>query len=133
MRNKAIWNVVRTYPIEFALILDHQLWHKTIADMKIAPTEYPKTAASTTFFTSEKNELRPRAIVTMNPREGLIGIQIASMLVHEAQHIVQYVEHIIGEQKFSDEAECYLLQHIAQDLMQDYVDITNRRKHVRKC
>lgn len=61
-------------------------------------------------------------IVAIRPRKGITGIQIASMLVHEAVHIWQQFKKRIGEKKPSAEFEAYSIQTIAQRLMEAYAD-----------
>ena len=128
MGRNATWNRIRTYPVEIALILDSDVWARTLKQMQVPVTPYPDSAAATTFFRVDGIGTTRRAIVTMNPTKELVGIQIAAMLAHEAQHVVQFIEQEIGEDKFSCEAECYLLQHIFQDLMQDYVQMLEQQE-----
>ena len=122
MGREVSWNPIRLFPVEFALILDPIVWSIEMKRMRCPENKYPDSAAGTTFFLPNECGTR-RAIVTMNLTKPLEGIQVAAMLAHEGQHIVQYIEDEIGEQKFSWEAECYLLQMIVQDLMQDYVEL----------
>jgi len=59
-------------------------------------------------------------IVAVRVRPGLAGIQVASILVHEAVHIWQQFRHRIGEEHPSAEFEAYAIQTISQRLMEAY-------------
>lgn len=59
-------------------------------------------------------------IVAIRYKEDVTGIQIASMLVHEAVHIWQYFKDWIGETHPSMEFEAYSIQCLSQELMIAY-------------
>lgn len=61
-------------------------------------------------------------IVAVRVRDGIAGVQVAAMLVHEAVHIWQWYKKRIGEKKPSKEFEAYSIQCISQRLMQAYAD-----------
>lgn len=63
-------------------------------------------------------------VVALRVREGITGVQIAAMLVHEAVHVFQQFCDRIGERQPSEEFEAYSIQAIAQRLMQSYADQT---------
>jgi hypothetical protein len=63
-------------------------------------------------------------VVAIRPKDGVTGIQIASLLVHEAVHIWQQFRAHIGEGSPSSEFEAYSIQSIAQELMVAYADRT---------
>ena len=59
-------------------------------------------------------------IVAIRVKPGFDGIQVASLLVHEAVHIWQRYCQYIGEHSPSDEFEAYSVQAISQELMNAY-------------
>jgi hypothetical protein len=61
-------------------------------------------------------------VVAVRLREGINGIQVAAMLVHEAVHIFQNFCESIGERTPSAEFEAYSIQAISQRLMEAYAD-----------
>ena len=60
-------------------------------------------------------------IVCIGDVSGRTGIQIASLLVHEAVHVWQQHASHIGEGSPGLESEAYAIQSIAQRLMESYV------------
>ena len=63
-------------------------------------------------------------IVTLKNWEGADPIEVAGLIVHEATHIKQHVMRIIGEKNPSAEFEAYMMQNIAANLMQCFVEQT---------
>ena len=63
-------------------------------------------------------------IVTIKGWEGVDPLEIAGLIVHEATHIKQHIMRIIGEKNPSDEFEAYMMQNIAANLMQCFVEQT---------
>jgi hypothetical protein len=54
--------------------------------------------------------------------EGITGLQVAALLVHEAVHVWQLFRESIGEHGPSKEFEAYSIQAISQRLMERYRD-----------
>lgn len=61
-------------------------------------------------------------IVAIRIRPEVSGVQIASLLVHEAVHVWQVFIERMGEENPSREFEAYSIQAITQRLLQAYVD-----------
>ena len=80
----------------------------------------PQANATTTW--TEHSDGAPIYIVSLAVKPGIIGIQIAAILVHEAVHVFQYHCEYLGETAPSKEFEAYSIQHISQALMQKYAD-----------
>ena len=71
-----------------------------------------------------ENKGKTSLIVTLKGWEDADPIDVASLLVHEATHIKQHVMRIIGEKNPSSEFEAYMMQNIAGNLMQAFVEQT---------
>lgn len=82
----------------------------------------PQADATVHFFTNPAGNLC--AVVCLRVREGVEGLQIASLLVHEAVHVWQEFREHIGERNPSREFEAYSIQAIAQRLLYAYADAT---------
>jgi hypothetical protein len=62
------------------------------------------------------------AVVCVRPDHDKTGIQVASLLTHEAVHVWQHWRDFIGEKNPSSEFEAYSIQNIAQTLMEAYAE-----------
>lgn len=102
----------------------HALKHCRIPDDDVGPWIKSDSADATVhILNTERGELC--GVVCLRERDGIDGVQIAAMLVHEAVHVWQYFRDRIGERTPSAEFEAYSIQAIAQRLMYAYAE---RRK-----
>ena len=62
------------------------------------------------------------------PPEGITGVDIAALLVHEAVHVWQNAMANINEDSPSKEFEAYSIQAISANLMNAYVEQTQRKR-----
>lgn len=69
-------------------------------------------------------------IVTMDKAKKTSVEQIASLIAHEAVHIVQEMWSVLGERTPGHEAEAYLVQHITQFCLQLALKTGRTRKFV---
>lgn len=74
---------------------------------------------ATVHFMTDK-QAKQCCVVAIRLRDGISGIQVAAMLVHEAVHIFQSFCESIGERTPSAEFEAYSIQAISQRLMEAY-------------
>ena len=107
-----------------ALVLSEAEFNSALKDVGIKKADGPdwiKTPqADATTHWMEHKDGSLACIIAIRKREGVTGIQIAAMLVHEAVHVFQrYCQHI-GEDAPSSEFEAYSIQSIAQNLMVAY-------------
>lgn len=89
------------------------------ADVGAPAQEWPDSNART--ITIDRAEHEPVCIVALTVgMDDNTGIQIASILIHEAVHVWQ--EHIrhIGEDEPSSEMEAYGIQNISYTLMEEF-------------
>ncbi len=85
-------------------------WPKWIEDDALATTHY--------IVTSKGN----RATIVCMTDKKMDGIPAASLLVHEAVHVVQEYFRYIGEETPSIEFQAYAIQEVAGQLMYAYSD-----------
>lgn len=108
------------------LVLSQQECDKAFAHCKLPKGEWGpwiKTDhADATLHWLNRHDGELVCIVAIRWREGISGIQIAAMLVHEAVHIWQKFKERIGEDQPSAEFEAYAIQSISQRLMEAYAD-----------
>lgn len=107
----------------FGLCLSEADFNRQMRRMSVPRNKWPLWVgnfadASTHFLDNEDG--RRAAIVCLNPRVKLTGIQLAAVLVHEAVHIWQEHRDMVGEKNPSSESEAYAIQSIAQRLMEAY-------------
>lgn len=112
-----------------ALILNEKDFHREVK--RIAPTEpsFPmlNAGAHATCHSFRDKKGTMTFLVTLDGALAAekTGIQIASLLMHEAVHIWQSFSEDIGEKEPSREFEAYSIQSIAQRLMYEYARQTN--------
>ena len=76
-------------------------------------------------MTHDKNGLC--CVVCLKPKDTVTGVQIASILVHEAVHVVERYMEYINEDHPSSEFLAYSIQNVAQELMQSYAEQTAKQ------
>jgi hypothetical protein len=113
----------------FCLCLDEKTFHKEIArfgglEKKNYPSFVNENASATTHIWINNEKNRVATIVCLNKWETRGGIQIASLLVHEACHIYQEMINLMGERNAGDEIMAYSIQHISQELMYSFKEQT---------
>jgi hypothetical protein len=107
----------------FALCLTEKAFISEMKKMKVfdSPRWINDSAQATThLFTSDSGSRC--AIVCIDPTqlEQRTGVQVASILVHEAVHVWQDFAEFIGERNPSIEFEAYSIQNISEQLMSSY-------------
>lgn len=115
---------------KYGVCVSEDSFHSTLKKMKIPIGQWPKFlnsmhADATAHFFNETENNQRCVVVCIKPRDDISGIQIASLLIHEAVHIWQEHCRNIGEQYPSDEMMAYAIQSIAQNLMFAYAEITS--------
>jgi hypothetical protein len=124
-----------TSPVHYALILSEDEFHAELRRLRVPPHQWGSWASSEGNFgygSARCHHLHCHgenlALVCIAvPEDGSTsGVQIASLLVHEAVHIWQRICEIIGEVTPSSEFEAYSIQHISQELMNSYAEQTGQ-------
>jgi len=107
-----------------ALCLSAQEYERALAHCKIPRADRDpwmqsaQSDAQTHWLEHPKQGLV--CIVTLRMKDGISGIQIACLLLHEAVHIWRAFREHIGETDPSREFEAYAIQAIAQTLMYEF-------------
>ncbi len=106
------------------LVLSEKDYHKVMQKFGVPTHSRAAWIASETSDATTHILRHPKhglgCVVAMRVRDGLDGIQIAALLVHEAVHVFQeWCDHY-GERKPSSEFEAYSIQAISQELMNSY-------------
>lgn len=111
-----------------ALVLSEKDYHRAMADFKVPMGQRDPwirtTHADATAHILEHPSQGIAVVVALRLREGIEGVQIAGLLVHEAVHVFQHFCERIGESRPSTEFEAYSIQAIAQRLMYSYAEQT---------
>lgn len=108
------------------LALSEKQFRAALRHCQIPPADWPNwiktdhADATTHFLENPRKHLV--AVVCLRHRDDVDGVQIASLLVHEAVHVWQEFRARIGESEPSPEFEAYSIQAISQELMQAYAD-----------
>lgn len=117
-----------TSPMNMALCLSEDAFHKEMRRLKVARALWPEfiiTGANATahFFIQDENQ--EIAIVCLK-HEDRPFIEVAGILVHEAVHVWQSIRQSIGESEPSKEFEAYAIQNISYSLMNTYQRLTQK-------
>lgn len=104
-----------------ALVLSQAEFDKAMRHCQQPSVPYLATQradATTHIFANAKGETV--AIVALGDVTGRSGVEVASLLVHEAVHVWQEHCASIGERHPACEQEAYGIQAISQELMAEY-------------
>lgn len=111
-----------------ALVLSERDYHRAMTSFNVPLSQRPSWInsghADATAHTLEHPLHGIAVVVALRVRDGLDGIQIAALLVHEAVHAWQHFCERIGESRPSSEFEAYAIQSMAQRLMYSYAEQT---------
>lgn len=118
-------------PLEYALCISAKQYHRELKRLGV-PRKYrgeflPTECQAMAHRFESASGAVPFALVTIGHTGKLDGIKIASILMHEAVHIFQYIKEAIGEDEPGMETEAYSIQKIAQNLMYSYADQTGAK------
>lgn len=124
-----ISRALMTSPMNMALCLSEDAFHKEMRRLKVARALWPEfiiagANATAHFFIQDENQ--EIAIVCLKHEEDRPFIEVAGILVHEAVHVWQSIRQSIGESEPSKEFEAYAIQNISYSLMNTYQRLTQK-------
>ena len=109
----------------YCLVTTEALFKQELKRLNIkGEVSYTNTETSNATCYEFEGNGKTSFIVTMKGWEGKDPIEVAGLIVHEATHIKQNIMRIIGEKNPSNEFEAYMMQNIAANLMQCFVEQT---------
>lgn len=96
-------------------------WARTMKHLAVT-SPYPTAAGMCTVLTDKKGTVTCLVTISEDHDKGDLsnGLNITSILAHEATHVFQHLCDKIGEYKPSDEFEAYFIQNIYGDLADAY-------------
>lgn len=113
-----------TSPIYYGLCVSEKIFHRELRRMKVPPEHWPPFISNdwsdATMHHFDGVNGNRCAIVCIRTNHARTGVQVASLLVHEAVHIWQAIRESMGEKEPSSEFEAYSIQRISQELMQAF-------------
>ena len=100
-------------------------YHRTLRYLKVPISEWDKwliseSLATTHYFNTPKGNRVTIVCIPVTP--DVDGIDVATLLVHEAVHVVQEYFRFIGEDNPGNEIEAYAVQNVSASLMRAYRD-----------
>ena len=100
-------------------------FHRELRRMKVPPSQWSSwlmqdALATTHHLTSEKGNRASIVCIPVKPE--MEGVEVATLLVHEAVHVLQDYLDFIGETQVGRETQAYAIQHISAQLMRAYRD-----------
>lgn len=116
-----IWCDRGILPTWFGFCPDEASWHEIMDQFKIKD-EYPNCDGKCNVIFRNEDDKIERVFVTIGDYAGRDAVQVIGILVHEATHVWQYIKRDIGEKEPSAEFECYMMQHIVQELLKAFRD-----------
>lgn len=116
------------FPYYYCCVTTPALFEQELRKLEIPERDWPtylhNPEANATVWELKTPKGDKVFIITISGWEGKEGIEMAGLLVHEATHIKQEVLKAMGEKNCSDEFEAYMMQNIAQNLMQCFMEQT---------
>lgn len=108
-----------------SVCFSQQEYYKALKSLKIAVADWDgwlsqDSLATTHYFTTPKGNRVTIVCIPVKPETD--GIDVATLLVHEAVHVVQEYFRFIGEDNPGSEIEAYAIQNISASLMMAYRD-----------
>lgn len=100
-------------------------FHRELKRLKVPPAQWSSwltqdALATTHHLTSEKGSRASIVCIPIKPE--MEGIDVATLLVHEAVHVLQEYLDYIGETSVGRETQAYAIQNISARLMIAYRD-----------
>ena len=100
-------------------------YYRTLRYLKVPVAEWdrwllPESLATTHYFDTPKGSRVSIVCIPVKPAED--GIDVATLLVHEAVHVVQEYFRYICEDNPGTEIEAYAIQNVSASLMRAYRD-----------
>lgn len=100
-------------------------YYRTLRYLKVPMSEWGSwlssgALATTHFLDSAKGNRATVVCIPVKPETD--GIDVATLLVHEAVHVVQEYFRWIGEDNPGSEIEAYAIQNVSASLMRAYRD-----------
>ena len=117
-------------PYYYRLCLTEKEFQKELKSLKVPRNQWPefnngrKSGGTVHTFEYEENLC---AIVSIKALKHHTLWQIHAMIVHEAQHLMDYIFRDMGEVNPSYKLKAYGIQHICQQLMMSYEQQTKKR------
>lgn len=122
MVDRMIWCQRGWQPVHYGFCPSEAVWMREMRKMGVDPATcgYPESDGRTTFFDHPSG--KSIAIVTVSDAAAKRRkkIEIVGLLIHEATHIWQHVQEMMGEKEPGEEMEAYAMQSISQELILAY-------------
>ena len=107
----------------YTLCLSKEAFHKELKKCGVLRESWPlfvnERADATTHFLERQGRLC--AIVCVTPDRCVDQVELYAILIHEAVHIWQQLCLDIHESAPGEEVEAYAIQHLAEELIREYL------------
>jgi hypothetical protein len=102
-----------------------QEYYRLLKSLKVPIAEWdrwllPDSLATTHYFDTPRGSRVSIVCIPLKPEAD--GVDVATLLVHEAVHVVQEYFRYIGEDNPGSEIEAYAIQNVSASLMNAYRD-----------
>ena len=116
------------FPIDIGFCPSQVEWDKLMENCKIDEWFYPERNANDrghahcNNFPGPSEHFSPFTIITVSEKaeKQYDGLTVIGLLAHECVHAVRWLFEMIGEDKPSEEFECYSVQAVLQFMIREY-------------
>lgn len=118
--DRTVWCDMGWQPVFIGFVPSAKAWEREICRLRAYGVPYPDSDGRCTIFDAPDG--KTVCLVTLNERaaEGRSLEPIIGLIVHEAAHVWQAIQKVIGETSPGAEMEAYALQAIVQGLIDAY-------------
>lgn len=121
MSDKVVWLKQSWQPVAVGFVPSEKAWHKEMWRMRCSE-EWPEkpSAAGHTKWLENHTTGHAVILVTLHKSSERDAMEVISTIIHESVHVWQFICQMIGEKSPGIETEAYMIQNIAEQLIEAY-------------
>lgn len=120
MKSKISYLHMGSVPIYFGVAFTEKSFNSEMKRMDISdPPKWITDGADATMHTFERDNAMDTCIVCIDLKKKATKAQIAGLIIHEVQHVLQQIKMTMREDDMGRETEAYLVQHMSQFIISE--------------